>query len=56
MKPPTDCIRHAAGLARQLQMDAPVGGTPQADSEFCRILSMALDDTAAGLAMVSARV
>jgi len=55
MKPPTDYIRHAARLARKLQMDAAMGAPPQADAEFYKTLSKALDETAAGLEMVSAR-
>ena len=55
MKPPTDYIRHAARLARKLQMDGAMGGTPQADAEFYKTLSKALDEIAAGLEMVSAR-
>jgi len=55
MKPPTDYIRHAARLARKLQMDVAMGGTPQADAEFYKTLSKALDEIAAGLEMVSAR-
>jgi hypothetical protein len=50
MKPATDYIRHAAKLARKLQMDAAMGGTPQPDAEFYKALSKAL---AAGLELVS---
>ena len=53
MKPATDYIRHAARLARKLQMDAAMGGTPQADAEFYKTLSKALDEIAAGLELVS---
>ena len=53
MKPPTDYIRHAARLARKLQMDAAMGGTPQADAEFYKTLSKALDEIAAGLELVA---
>jgi hypothetical protein len=49
MKPATDYIRHAARLARKLQMDAATGGTPQPDAEFFK----ALDEIAAGLELVS---
>ena len=38
MKPQTDYIRHAARLARKLQMDAAMGGTPQPDAEFYKTL------------------
>ena len=53
MKPQTDYIRHAARLARKLQMDAAMGGTPQPDAEFYKTLSKALDEIAAGLELVS---
>jgi hypothetical protein len=52
MKPQTDYIRHAARLARKLQMDAAMGGTPQPDAEFYKTLSKALDEIAAGLELV----
>ena len=52
MKPPTDYIRHAARLARKLQMDASMGGTPQPDAEFFKALSKAFDEIAAGLEQV----
>ncbi len=53
MKPPTDYIRHAARLARKLQMDAAMGATPQPDAEFYKTLSKAFDEIAAGLELVS---
>jgi hypothetical protein len=53
MKPSTDYIRHAARLARKLQMDGAMGGTPQPDSEFFKALSKALDEIAAGLELVA---
>lgn len=53
MKPQTDYIRHAARLARKLQMDGAMGGTPQADTEFYKALSKALDEIAAGLELVA---
>lgn len=53
MKPPTDYVRHAAKLARKLQMDAAMGGTPQPDADFYKALSKALDEIAAGLEAVS---
>lgn len=53
MKPATDYIRHAARLARKLQMDAAMGGTPQPDAEFFKTLSKALDEIAAGLELVA---
>jgi hypothetical protein len=52
MKPPTDYIRHAARLARKLQMDSAMGGTPQPDAEFYKALSKAFDEIAAGLELV----
>ena len=54
MKPATDYIRHAARLARKLQMDAARGGTPpQPDADFYKTLSKAFDEIAAGLEQVS---
>ena len=53
MTPATDYIRHAARLARKLQMDAAMGGTPQPDAEFYKALAKALDEIAAGLEQVS---
>jgi len=53
MKPPTDYIRHAARLARKLQMDSAMGGTPQPDAEFYKTLSKAFDEIAAGLELVA---
>jgi DNA-directed RNA polymerase subunit K/omega len=55
MKPPTDYIRHAARLARKLQMDAAMGGTPAPDGDFYKTLAKALEEIAAGLEMVSPR-
>jgi hypothetical protein len=49
MKPPTDYIRHAARLARKIQLDAALGGSPEPDAEFYKILAKALDEIAAGL-------
>ena len=53
IQPQTDYIRHAARLARKLQMDAAMGGTPQPDAEFFKALSKALDEVAAGLELVA---
>lgn len=54
MKPQTDYIRHAARLARKLQMDAAMGGpAPQPDAEFYKALAKALDEIAAGLELVA---
>jgi hypothetical protein len=55
MKPATDYIRHAARLARKIQLDAALGGKPEPDAEFYKTLSKALDEIAAGLELVSAR-
>ena len=55
MKPPTDYIRHAARLARKLQLDASMGGTPAPDAEFYKTLAKAFEEIAAGLEMVSPR-
>ncbi len=55
MKPPTDYIRHAARLARKIQVDAALGGSPQPDADFYKTLAKALEEIAAGLEMVSPR-
>lgn len=52
MPPATDYIRHAARLARKIQMDAAMGGTPQADVEFYKTLAKAFEEIAAGLEKV----
>ncbi|MGH7536285.1 MAG: hypothetical protein ACREMG_11990 [Gemmatimonadales bacterium] len=52
MKPPTDYIRHAARLARKIQMEAAMGGSPQPDAEFYKTLAKALEEIAAGLELV----
>lgn len=49
MPPTTDYIRHAARLARKVHMDAAMGGQPQADAEFYKVLAKALEEVAAGL-------
>ena len=48
MPPATDYIRHAARLARKVQMDAAMGGQPQPDAEFYKTLAKALEEIAAG--------
>ena len=54
--PPTDYIRHAARLARKLQMDGTMGGSAaQPDPEFWKTLAKALEEIAAGLEQVSKR-
>jgi hypothetical protein len=56
MPPPTDYIRHAARLARKLQLEAGLGGTtPQPDAEFYKALSKALEEIASGLELASKR-
>ena len=55
MKPSTDYFGHAARLARKIQMDAAMGGTPQPDADFYKALAKALEEIAAGLELVSAR-
>jgi len=55
MPPATDYIRHAARLARKLQIDGAMGGTPAPDAEFFKVLSKAFDEIAAGLEQVSKR-
>lgn len=55
MPPATDYIRHAARLARKLQLDAAMGGTPQPDADFYKALSKALEEIASGLELVAKR-
>lgn len=55
MAPSTDYIRHAARLARKLQLDGAMGGTPAPDADFYKALSKALDEIAAGLEQVAKR-
>jgi len=55
MPPSTDYIRHAARLARKLQMDAAMGGTPAPDADFYKTLAKALDEIAAGLELNAKR-
>ncbi len=55
MPPTTDYIRHAARLARKLQMDAAMGSMPQPDAEFYKVLAKALEEIAAGLEQVAKR-
>jgi DNA-directed RNA polymerase subunit K/omega len=52
MPPSTDYVRFAAKLARKIQLDAAMGGTPQPDGEFFKALAKALDEIAAGLEKV----
>jgi hypothetical protein len=53
MKPSTDYIRHAARLARKLQMDHAMGSPSEPDAEFYKALAKALDEIAAGLEQVA---
>lgn len=53
IRPPTDYIRHAARLARKLQMDSALGTPAAPDAEFWKALAKALDEAAAGLEMVA---
>lgn len=55
MPPATDYIRHAARLARKIQLDAALGGAPAPDAEFYKVLAKALEEVAAGLELVSKR-
>ena len=55
MPPATDYIRHAARLARKVQLDAALGGTPQPDAEFYKTLAKALEEIAAGMELVAKR-
>ena len=55
MPPATDYIRHAARLARNIQVDAALGGTPAPDVEFFKVLAKAFEEIAAGLEQVSKR-
>jgi hypothetical protein len=55
MPPTTDYIRHAARLARKIQLDATLGGTPAPDVEFYKTLAKAFEEIAAGLELVAKR-
>jgi DNA-directed RNA polymerase subunit K/omega len=55
MKPATDYIRHAARLARKLQMDAAMGSAVQPDADFYKTLAKALEEIATGLEQVAPR-
>ena len=56
MPPSTDYIRHAARLARKIQLEAAMGGTPQQpDAEFYKALAKAFEEIAAGLEEASKR-
>lgn len=53
MQPPTDYIRHAARLARKIQLDAAMGGAPAPDTEFYKTLAKAFEEIASGLELVA---
>jgi hypothetical protein len=55
MKPSTDYIRHAARLARKVQMDAAMGTGAPPDADFYKALAKALEEIAAGLEQVAPR-
>ena len=55
MKPATDYIRHAARLARKLQMDAAMGPGVQPDADFYKTLAKALEEIATGQEQVAPR-
>ena len=55
MPPTTDYIRHAARLARKLQLDAATGTPPAPDAEFYKALAKAFEEIAAGLEQVAKR-
>lgn len=55
MQVKTDYILHAARLARQVHMDAALGGTPAPDAEFYKTLAKALNDIAEGLEAAAKR-
>ena len=48
-RPETDYLRHAAKLARKLQVDAGLGGEARPDAEFWKTLAKALEECATGL-------
>jgi hypothetical protein len=55
MQVTTDYIHHAARLARQIHMDAAMGGTPTPDADFYKTLAKALNDIAESLEAVAKR-
>ena len=55
MPPTTDYIRHAARLARKVQLDAALGGAAAPHAEFYKALAKALEEIAAGLELVAKR-
>lgn len=55
MPPATDYIRHAARLARKLQLEAGMGTPPVPDAEFYKTLAKAFEEIATGLELASKR-
>ena len=53
MQVTTDYIHHAARLARQIHMDAAMGGAPAPDADFYKTLAKALNDIAESLEAVA---
>lgn len=49
MPPATDYIRHAARLARKLQLEAQMGTAPVPDADFWKTLGKAFEEIATGL-------
>lgn len=49
MAPSTDYIRHAARLARKLQLEAGLGTPPVPDADFWKTLAKAFEEIATGL-------
>lgn len=49
MSPSTDYIRHAARLARKLQLESALGTAAAPDADFWKTLAKALEEIAAGL-------
>jgi len=55
MRVTTDYIHHAARLARQIHLDAAMGGTPAPDGDFYKTLAKALNDIAESLEAIAGR-
>ena len=56
MRPSTDYIEHLERLARKVQADAALGGSPpQPDAEFYKVLAKAMDEIVTGFKAVSQR-
>ncbi len=52
MPPATDYVRHAARLARKLQLEAQLGTPVTPDAEFWKTLGKAMEEIAAGLEQI----